>query len=376
MKTKTKTKSDIICAVFVAFIFIFALLFIILPKKDFSETEKRYLAKRPEFSLEALGSGKFASDTEKYLADHIPLRGFLVGVDSYYELLRGNNGSDGIYMGGDGWLIEKPFDRDNRFETNIARITSFTEKTGVPAALAIVPEKGFVYADKLPKNALPYEDGKYLGRAAELCGERVQFINLSEPFAAAWNEKQLFYRTDHHWTSEGAYIAYTEICKAFGQSAVSASDFTAETTSGFYGTSWSTSLYTLTKPDDITVMRSVKSGGAANVVIEDGGTTAADNMFFDEALEGYDKYTVFLDGNHPLVRIETGNPGEKLLIVKDSFAHCLAPFLAENFSEIVMIDLRYYRKPISELIGGEGFDRVLFVYGMENIAESRDIILR
>lgn len=372
----TKTKSDIISAVFAAFIFIFALLFIVLPKKEFSEIEKRYLAEAPEFSLGSLGSGEFASDTEKYLADHVPLRGFLVGVDSYYELIRGNNGSDGVYRGRDGWLIEKPFDRENRFETNVARITSFAESTGIPAALAIVPEKGFICADKLPNNALPYEDGEYLDRAAELCGESVQLIDLAKPFAAARDDKQLFYRTDHHWTSEGAYVAYAEICEAFDLNAVSASGFTAETTPGFYGTSWSTSLYTLTEPDDITVMRSTKSCGAAEVVIEDGETTIADNMFFDEALKSYDKYTVFLDGNHPMVRINTGNPGERLLIIKDSFAHCLTPFLAEHFSEIVMVDLRYYKKPMSELLGSECFDRMLFVYGMENIAESRDIILK
>lgn len=373
---KTKTKSDIVCALFAAFIFLFALLFLVLPKKDFSETEKRFLAKSPEFSLEALGSGEFASDTEEYLADHVPLRSFLVGVDSYYELFRGNNGSAGVYRGRDGWLIEKPFDRENRFETNMARMTSFAERTELPAALVIVPEKGYICADKLPANALPYEDEAYLARAAELCGEAVQFIDLSEPFTELGNEHQLYYRTDHHWTSEGAYLAYAEICDALELDAVSASDFAAETTPGFYGTSWSTSLYTLTPPDDLTLLRSTKSGGAAEVTIEDRETTTAENMFFDDALGGYDKYTVFLDGNHPLVRIKTGNPGEKLLIVKDSFAHCLAPFLAENFSEIVMIDPRYYRKPLSELVGSEGFDRALFVYGMENIAESRDILLK
>ena len=118
-------------------------------------------------------------------------------------------------------------------------------------------------------------------------------------------------------------------------------------------------------------------------------------MFFDDNLKGNDKYTVFLDGNHPLVRIKTGNEGGRLLVIKDSFAHCLVPFLTENYSEIVMIGLRYYKmpvsaliekenfirilfykKPVSQLLSAENFDQILFVYGMENLAESRDIIIK
>ena len=67
-------------------------------------------------------------------------------------------------------------------------------------------------------------------------------------------------------------------------------------------------------------------------------------MFFRKHLDESDKYLTFLDGNHSLVTIKTGNPGGKLLLIKDSFAHCAAPFLAENFSEIYMIDLRYFKE--------------------------------
>ena len=373
---KNKTKSKLIAAVFIVFIFAAAVLYVFTPKNSFSETEKRYLADFPEFSFSSLVSGKFSAGFEKYLSDHAPFRNVLVSLNSYFELIKGNNGSNGVYLGADGWLIEKPFDRENRFDTNVKRIIEFSKSTDVPAVIAAVPEKGFIYGEKLPKNALKYSDDEYLDMLSEQCGGIVRFIDLSDPLKAQKDVKQLFYKTDHHWTSEGAYIAYAEICKALGLTAAKESDFYVQNAGDFYGTSYSTSLYTLTKPDTMNIMRSKKTDGAAEVVIEDGKSEKSGNMFFDNNLKGSDKYTVFLDGNHPLVRIKTENAGVRLLVIKDSFAHCLVPFLAENYGEIVMLDLRYYKKPVSQLLSEEGFNQILFVYGMENLAESRDIIIK
>ena len=373
---KNKTKSKLISAVFTVFIFAAAVLYVFMPKNSFSETEKRYLAEFPKFSLQSLTSGEFTSGFEEYLSDHAPFRNVLVSLNSYFELIKGNNGSNGVYLGSDGWLIEKPFDRENRFDTNVRRITAFAKSTHVPTAIAAVPEKGYIYGEKLPKNALTYSDDEYFKKLSSQCGDSVRFINLSDALNKQKDAEQIFYKTDHHWTSGGAYIGYTEICKALNLTAAEKSSFYVQTAEDFCGTSYSTSLYTLTKPDVMKIMRSRKTDGAAEVVIEDGKTEKSGNMFFDGNLKGSDKYTVFLDGNHPLVRIKTGNAGGRLLVIKDSFAHCLVPFLAENYSEIVMIDLRYYKKPVSQLLSAESFNQILFVYGMENLAESRDIIIK
>lgn len=373
---KNKMKSKLISAVFIVFVFAVAILYAFTPKTNFSETEKRYLAEFPKFSFESLSSGKFTSDFEEYLSDHAPFRNVLVSLNSYFELAKGNNGSNGIYLGSDGWLIEKPFDRENRFDTNVRRITAFARSTGIPTAITAVPEKGFIYGENLPKNALKYNDDQCFKKLTSQCKDSVKFINLSDALNAQKNDKQIFYKTDHHWTCDGAFIGYNEICKALNLTAAEENSFNIQTADNFYGTSYSTSLYTLTKPDTMKIMRSQKTNGAAEVVIEDGNTEKSENMFFDDNLKGSDKYTVFLDGNHPFVRIKTGNEGGKLLVIKDSFAHCLVPFLAENYSEIVMIDLRYYKKPVSQLLSAESFNQILFVYGMENLAESRDIILK
>lgn len=373
---KNKTKSKLITGIFIFCIFAMGILTIILPKSDFSETEKRYLASFPQLSVKSLTSGDFASDFEKYLADHTPFRNIFVSINSYFQLIKGNNGSNGVYFGSDGWLIEKPFNSDNCFETNTDRILSFCKNSNLPCSIAVVPSKGYIYNDKLPKVALKYYDDIYFNKLSEKFGNDITVIDLLNPMSKTKDEKQLFYKTDHHWTSDGAFLAYNVICNSLGLTASPESSFDCEITEGFYGTSYSTSLYTLTKPDSVKVMRNKKTGGKAEVIINDGKPETYGNMFFDEELKKSDKYVTFLNGNHSVVTIKTGNPGGKLLLIKDSFAHCLAPFLAENFSEIIMVDLRYYHKRVSQLLEENDITQIMFVYGMENLAESSDIILK
>lgn len=368
--------SKISAILFLIFIFSISLLYIFLPGKEYSETEKRYLSQFPQLSFQSVKDGSFEQGFEKYLADQTPFRSFFVSVNSYYELLKGNNGSSGVYLGKNGWLIEKPFARQNNFDRNLCRVNDFAKTSGIPSYLLIVPTKGSIYTEYLPKNSLKYNDIELIN-SIDNKAPKLNNINIVTSFEKNKKSNLLYYKTDHHWTSEGAFIAYKSICNALGFDAADESLFSKEIIKDFYGTSFSTSCYTLTEPDTITLMRNKKNNGKARVIIEDGSKPEEyNNMFFEDALETADKYIVFLNGNHGLERIITGNEGRKLFLIKDSFAHCMAPFLAENFSEIVMIDLRYYKKPVSQLIENEKPSQILFLYGIDTFAESNDIILK
>ncbi|MBR3439522.1 MAG: hypothetical protein IKH13_08480 [Clostridia bacterium] len=330
----------------------------------------------PETSFQTVKDGTFEQGFEKFLADQTPFRTFFVSLNSYFELIKGNNGSAGVYLGKDGWLIEKPFDRENNFDKNLRRINDFSKTVDKPVYLLIAPTKGSIYTEYLPSNSLDYYDKELITSVSEKAGN-INNINIVSAFEKNKNDTLLYYKTDHHWTTEGAFIAYNAVCDALNLNAVDISSYNKEIVKEFYGTSYSTSCYTLTKPDTLTIMRNAKTNGSAKVIIEDGSKPEEyDNMFFEDALETADKYVVFLNGNHGLERIITGNSGGKLLLVKDSFAHCIAPFLAENFSEIIMVDLRYYKKPLSGIIQNENPDQIMFLYGIDTFAESNDIILK
>ena len=102
-------------------------------------------------------------------------------------------------------------------------------------------------------------------------------------------------------------------------------------------------------------------------------------MFYEERLSEPDKYTVFLDGNHPLMILENlrrgeGAEGRRLLVVRDSFSNCLGCFLADGFDTVVLADLRYYKYPLSELVETEGFDDVLIVYSLGNFLSDANLL--
>ncbi len=364
--------------VFILFLAAMGIMYVLLPKQEYSPLEKRYLSGFPEFSFESLLEGDYTQGIEDFLADNTPLRAGFVGINSYYNLAIGNNGANGVYLGKNGMLIEKPVDERNNLERNIERIKTFAENESIPVNMLVVPSKGFIYDDNLPFNSLKYKDKEYFEYIENTLGDKVNFINILDKFNSQAEKEKLFYNTDHHWTSAGAYLGYENICEAMGIKTKEKTDFDIESYPDFYGTSYSTSAYYLTPRESIEVWRDKKTGGGASVeIIEGSKSDKYDNMFFNDNLKTDDKYTVYLDGNHSMVKIHNpaANSNKKLLLIKDSFAHCLAPFLSYNYSDIVMIDLRYYKLSVDELIKEENCDDILFVYGIDNICTSTDIIL-
>ena len=109
------------------------------------------------------------------------------------------------------------------------------------------------------------------------------------------------------------------------------------------------------------------------MTIHDSGT--AMEGFYDRSyLEKTDQYSSFISGNHAYVTIEK-NGGEdrpRMLLVKDSFGHSLAPFLAYHF-DLEIIDLRYYKLSLMDLIREAGVSKVLAMYNMDSVTNSNSL---
>ena len=183
----------------------------------------------------------------------------------------------------------------------------------------------------------------------------------------------LYYRTDHHWTTLGAYYAYCEIIKSFGDidlKPAPLSEFTIEQASdSFYGTTWSKAGMKWIKPDTIEYFR-YEGDEDCITKIEDTGTSF--KGFYDRSyLDKKDKYSSFISGNNGRVDITRadGQKREKLLVMKDSFAHSMIPFLARHY-DLVILDLRYYSASIAKLVLTEGISRVLIIGNIDNLCQS------
>ncbi len=358
-----------------------AVMFIALPKKEYSSSEKRYLAEFPTFTTQTFFSGDFGEDFEKYLSDHTPFRNVWVGLNSYYNLALGNPLSNGIYHCDDGYLINDPPQTD-RLLSNIDIIAEFAKTTKLPSTVLLAPSTGYIVNDVLPNKHIIYPNDELFDSTAKTLKENnINFVDIRDEFKQAHkNSAQLYYKTDHHWTSYGAYLAYCNLSQSLSFTPNETDDYEITTHGNFYGTTYSSSGFWFTEPDEIEIWNSKKiPENSISVSITEGDNTAlSDSMFYLDNLNDDDKYPVFLDGNHPYTviknkdQINKGNK-EKLLIIKDSFAHSLTPFLADHFSEIVMIDMRYYKQSISQLIEDNDFTQMLFVYSIDNLGTDSDI---
>lgn len=362
-----KIKKYISSTIFFGIIISFLILFIVLPKSSYSSNEKRVLDEFPKFSVSSVTDGSFGKGLESYLSDHFPFRNFFVGVNSYFELFTGKNGNSGIYSGKDGYLISAPTSFEKSTVVNNAkRFSDFAEKVSINANLIIVPYTGYVMNNELPPLHEEYKDDEIFSIASQNL-HNINLLDLRDAFKARKDDTQLYYKTDHHLTSAGAYIMYEEFCKA--DSIKAAQSFEKEQYPGFYGTTYSRSGLWYKTPDSVELWKD-NNLNVAVTIDDESSLKTSDSIFFTSHLDEDDKYPVFLDGNHALVKIENKNckNGKKLLIINDSFAHCFAGFLCENYSEIYMVDLRYYRKPVSDLIKKNGINEMLFVYGTENFS--------
>lgn len=357
----------VLIAVFCVFIFGFGIAFIAMPKSTFSVNEKRSLAEIPELTADSVFNGRFESGFETYISDHFPFRETFAAADAYYALYTGRNGSNGIYKGKDGYLFSEPPGHDkNIIAGNIEALRNFAESTKIMSTLMLIPSGGYIMSDKLPANHLEYRDGETLAEIRSEVESGIRWVDIETKFLNAKESGQIYYKTDHHYTTYGAYLAYEAFCEEHGLEPFK--DYTIERYSGFYGTAYSSSALWNEPGEEFEVWRY-----PSNASVEIDGRVY-DSLWFDEHLNEPDKYPVFLNGNQPFERIINPDAeGGKILILKDSYAHAMVPFLAQHYRQIDMVDLRYYFEPVSALVNENQYGEIFMIYGLSSLCDDTDI---
>lgn len=351
-----------------ASVLLLAAWLLLAPKKEFSENENRYLAKLPPVTAKAVVSGEYMDDLSDFAADHFPMRDLFMGLKCDAEMISGRREINDIYIGEDDTLIES-YARPQNTERITDTLAGFYEKvrgTGVDVRLMLVPTAVTIYEDKLPDLAPP--SGQM--ETAEILyeGTGIPAVDCSEELFAGAKEGDLYYRTDHHWTTLGAYFGYTAYCEEKGITPVSLTSLEAETvTEEFAGTLYSKVNDYRHKKDAITVYTNPEDD--LTVTYEDTGVVSESLYNFDY-LEEKDKYSLFLDNIHPLVEIEnrTADSDDVLMLLKDSYANSMVPFLAHHYKKIYVFDTRYYKKGPSSFLKDHGeVTDVLILYNMNTL---------
>lgn len=383
-----KTTEYPLVTVFFVLCFAAFISYIVKPDTEFSAMENRYLTGRPSVNFASLADGSFMSNFETFCNEQVPIRNALVKGKAILEQVQLKCENDGIAKGADGYLFDKTLSESGQLGKNISAITNFAKlmnEKGREVYITIAPTAVWINADKLPKG-MPVLDEADCSNELSLAlnngnlTDKAHMIYLYEDLKARENE-QLYYRTDHHWTTLGAGIAYGKIMEEMGLEKKDISAYEKHERSDFLGTSYAKFKGIGVKEDTIEYY---------DVPIEELRLEKQTvNTLYDlEKLDTYDKYAAFMYGNDGMYEVITQNAakaekseeltkavedtafdGADLIVVKDSYANCLIPYLAMNFNDIIVVDLRYFGGSLQEVMDNNESARILLMYNWSFVNE-------
>ncbi len=359
--------AQILC--FLLFLVLFFLLLLLLPRREFSEQENRYLAQPPRFRFSALVSGSFTRDAEDSITDQFPLRDRWIGLKSRLERAAGKTENNGVFFCSRDTLISRfPQPEEKQLRDALNAVNALTENTDVPVALALIPSSAEVWRDRLPRNADTADQAALIRELYAGCdADTVDILGALE----ARREEEIYYRTDHHWTTLGAYYGYAATAPVLGLEPAERDSFSPVTvTDSFYGTAYSSSGVRWLGPDSIE-----RWVGAEGVSLFRGPEETPAPVYAEDKLETKDKYAYFLGGNTPSLIIRTGNGGGRLLVIRDSYSDCELPFFFAHYGEIHVLDLRYYRQSVQDYVRENRIDRILVNYSLSTFVSDTSVYL-
>ena len=348
---------------------LFTIVSLIKNDKEFSELENRNLKTNVEFKIKDFFDGSFQEDYEEYINDQFPLRDKWISLKSINEYILGKVENNGIIYGDDGELFEK-FDslNEEKLKNNVEAINNFGEKYKDKVSLMVIPSSYEIYKENLPIGSPIVMQDEIINKIYEF-SSFTKNIDVMKELLDNKNS-YIYYKTDHHWTTYGAYLAYCKFIDSINGNRVDLENFEKVELPNFYGT-----YYSKAKPFNIKA--DIMSYYAFNNLrMEIVGDKIYDSIYDYSKENLRDKYSLFLYGNNPLTIISNDDikNNKKILVIKDSFGNSLVPFLTQNYEEVHVIDLRYFSSKLSNYLEGNDFEDILIIYNFINLATDNNVL--
>lgn len=347
-------------------------------QRTYSPVEKRELQTRPEISITKVLDGRFQKKYESYLRDQFPGRDHWVSFQTDMELFMGKNEIHNVYIGKNHYLLEhyteKEFD-PQQISKNLQALEKFVGKAKQNADVHVmmVPTKSWILREKLPAFAPHYKEQKFYDALQQKLEKEDVLISV-EPVLDAHKEEEIYYRTDHHWTTLGAWYAYEQYTKAVGgdlQRAQGKKKFRC-ISKDFYGTTYAKINYAR-QADKIEIYEPEDKLRVVYNMGEKKTKTLYDFSFLKTA----DQYSVFTGGNQAVLEINGGiKNGKTLLLIKDSFANSILPFLAEDYEKLVVVDLRQLNVSGDRLLEMFSPTDILILYNSAQFAQDKEFEIK
>lgn len=391
------TPHKLMIALFAVILLVIPITTMALPKQERSENENRTLAKMPTLIdqnkwkkadsiddyIKAVKwkyinnrEGKaFKDDFETYFCDHMAGREMWVKSSNTLSRLSGQRELNGVYTLDDQLVQTFKGYSEKTVDASIKAMNTFAARfPDIPMYIMLAPTSQEIFGAKIPSYTGLMSEKAFIDSVYAKM-ENIGTIDCLSYISGHANE-YVYYRTDHHWTSLGAFYAYQAAAKSLNYSAYGLSAFNIETVSrDFRGTLYSQTLDDSISPDimeyyflangEPTVKMTCRNDREVNVY---------DSLYVREFLKEKDKYSSYTGSNVPIVTIETNvDNGKSLLMIKDSYAHSLVPFLSKHYSKIVMVDMRYINTGLNSLVNMDEFTEIMFMYNAIGFSEDVNI---
>lgn len=358
---RRRTHNVILAGFFLLILIVFAFINLVVKDRDFSDTENRNLAQKPSFSMSTLVDGSYFSGLTDHFNDQFFARDGWISMKLKADMAMGKKETGGVFLCDEGYLMGNPDQpNDESVAKNIEAINSFAQQhRDISCRMMMAPTSASILTQYLPKNAPVENQLEDMEVYRQGLDPAVQYIDVAA-ILQKHSEEYIYYRTDHHWTSLGAYYAFTESTGVLGIGNP-ITDYTTYTlTESFQGTLASKSgSYASVDSIDIYVPNS----DVQFYVSYPDTQEKVCSLYRSECLENKDQYTVFFGGNHPILEIRTtANNDRSLLVFKDSYANCFMQFLTPYYENIVMVDPRYYYDSLDSVLNSYGITDVLYLF--------------
>lgn len=353
-------------------VIVIMILNIVIPDHKQSETENRPLQTFPSLNMEHVLSGQYGKDLNTWFSDQFIFRDQNIHVKYLIQKFTGVKEIQGVYLTKRG-LIEKTSEVNKKqLDRNLKAINSFKENNpDLKVGFMLAPNAVSIEKDSLPKSADCLDQNKQMDDIYNRIDDSIKKIDLRSTLEKHKDE-YLYYKTDHHWTSLASYYSYQKLASSFKLDKTNKNDYKIYPVANSFEGTLANKTGSMNIKDEIDIY--VPKTKTDYVVTDESTNKKSRTIYHSEALETKDQYAVFMGGNKSLFHINIDNDSNKhLLLIKDSYANSLIPFLIPEYASITVIDPRYYFDDYTRLIQNDLITDVLFMYNSNTFVQDTSL---
>lgn len=351
-----KNEAKITVLLLAVLFFGFSVFCWVKPTAEYSKTERRKLEQLPELTLDAAAEGKFMTDFEDYTLDQFPLRDGFRSLKAWVSRkIFGQSDNHDIYVA-DGYAVKMEYPlKEESLQYAVSRFENLYEKhlknSGSKIYVSLIPDKNYFLGKSSGHLTMDYEQ---LFETMQAGMPYAEYVDITDLLTI-----EDYYKTDVHWRQEKLVDVAAKIGDAMGITLTDEYD-TKTLEDDFYGVYFGQSALAL-PGEELHYLTNEILEQCTVYNYENNQTLGIYDM---EKAVGDDPYEIFLSGPASLLKIENPNAEteKELIVFRDSFGSSLVPLLAEGYSGITLVDIRYIQSTFLQNYVDFTNQDVLFLY--------------